>query len=56
MHRAAAGEAGLCPAGARTRRNPWSAVKEGAWGGTMGSPTLKREVERRPLYTIEREL
>jgi hypothetical protein len=34
--------------------NRWSAVKEGARGGTMGSATV--DVERRPLYTIEREL
>jgi hypothetical protein len=56
MHEAVAGGAGLCPAGAEGRELQWATQKEGARGGTMGSPTPKREVEGRPLYSIEREL
>jgi hypothetical protein len=34
-----AGGAGLCPAGAPARVQLWAARKEGARGGTTGSPT-----------------
>jgi len=38
-----AGGAGLRPAGARVTDRPARGVKEGAHGGTTGSPVLNRE-------------
>ena len=36
------GGAGLCPAGAEGSISQAAAVKEGAHGGTMGSPMLEK--------------
>jgi hypothetical protein len=38
-----AGGAGLCPAGAQAAHRRVAGAKEGARGGTMGSPTSSRE-------------